>query len=142
MGLLLHLLIIIMSALVVHGARQMQSWATVPGPSGSQLGLGAGVGVRLYGVAFINRSSFRRGHGMHTHNYFNMQFALRYVPFSSSPCPCLCACPSPSPAGSHWRRMCAWNAPLEANQHMPRHRRDVSLVLRLQTGVYFPYNEN
>lgn len=44
MGLLLHLLIIIMSALVVHGARQMQSWATVPGPSGSQLGLGAGVG--------------------------------------------------------------------------------------------------
>lgn len=55
--------------------------------------VGLGMLVWLHGVALINRSSFRRGHGMHTHNYFNMQFALRYVrgypppPPPSSPLP-------------------------------------------------------
>lgn len=52
--------------------------------------VGVGMVVWLHGVALINRSSFRRGHGMHTHNYFNMQFALRYVrgyPPSPSPRP-------------------------------------------------------
>lgn len=145
-----------MSALVVHGGGvvgkcspglrlrlRLQLWLRLQ-LRVWQRATGYGSGMAWHGMAFINRSSFRRGHGMHTHNYFNMQFAL-HTPFPLYHAPsarqngaeCASAeCAASGGKSTHASASASGSSSFSASTHR------IAALRPAYTGVYFPYNEN
>lgn len=137
--------------------RQMQSWSPAPAPApalapGPTARLATGYRLRVWhgmawhGMAFINRSSFRRGHGMHTHNYFNMQFAL-HTPFPLYHAPSArqngaeCASAECAASGGKSTHASA-SASGSSSSSFSASTHRIAALRPAYTGVYFPYNEN